>query len=83
MTKKDILTKIFRIIIILSAIIGIILNASNSAIPSKQFIYFTLQSNVLVALVFIMLIFLKKRIKNIQFYKKPSENSNNFNWFSF
>jgi hypothetical protein len=67
MTKKDILTKIFRIIIILSAIIGIVLNASNSVEPSKQFIYFTLQSNVLVAIVYIILIFLKKesRIFNL------------------
>lgn len=69
MTKKALITKIFRLIIIFSAVIGVILNSLNSDVPLKQFTYFTLQSNILVALIYITSFFLRKESKTFDFIK--------------
>ncbi len=60
MKKHNLIKTIFRAIIIISAIVGVILNSLGSLIPLKQFAYFTVQSNVLVAVVYLVMIFSNK-----------------------
>ncbi len=55
--------KIFHVIIVLSAVIGMILNVLGSKTPLKQFTYFTLQSNLLVAIIYTVSLISKKQSK--------------------
>ena len=52
MKEKTLVINIFKVIIILSAVIGVILNSLAADEHIKQFAYFTLQSNILVAVVY-------------------------------
>jgi hypothetical protein len=63
MDKVNRQEKIFHIIIVLSAVIGMILNVLASKTPLKQFTYFTLQSNLLVAIIYTVSLILKKQSK--------------------
>ena len=63
MDKVNRQEKIFHIIIVLSAVIGMILNVLGSKTPLKQFTYFTLQSNLLVAIIYTVSLILKKQSK--------------------
>ena len=63
MDKVNRQEKIFHIIIVLSAVIGMILNVLASKTPLKQFTYFTLQSNLLVAIIYTVSLISKKQSK--------------------
>jgi hypothetical protein len=63
MDKVNRQEKTFHIIIVLSAVIGMILNVLGSKTPLKQFTYFTLQSNLLVAIIYTVSLILKKQSK--------------------
>jgi hypothetical protein len=54
MQTKITYNKIFKIIIILAAMLGIILHTLESKTPMKSFTYFTLQSNILVVIIYLL-----------------------------
>jgi hypothetical protein len=53
--------KIFKILIIISAITGFLLNTFSYESPFKQYAYFTIQSNILVAVVYLILVLKKDK----------------------
>lgn len=56
MQTKITYNKIFKIIIILAAMLGIILHTLESKTPMKSFTYFTLQSNLLVVIIYLLVL---------------------------
>jgi hypothetical protein len=66
MDKKVIFKKIVYAIIFISAFLGIIVHNSTADNPFHKYAYFTLQSNLLVAILYFTLLF--KKTKNRAFY---------------
>lgn len=61
--------KPIRIIIVIAAITGFILNSLGSRTPFRQYAYFTIQSNILVATVYLILLIKKADSKFLQVIK--------------
>ena len=72
MRNQNLIKNIFRTIIIISATAGFILNSLGSTTPFRQFAYFTLQSNVLVAVVYLILVFKKQESKILRIFKNQT-----------
>jgi len=72
MKNKNLVKSIFRTIIIISATTGFILNSLGSTTPFKQFAYFTLQSNVLVAIVYLVLLLKKEENKVLRIVRNQT-----------
>ncbi len=64
---KEMYNKIFKTIIIIAALLGVVLHTIQSETPLKSFTYFTLQSNLLVVIVYISMLIResKSRLANI------------------
>lgn len=53
---KETYNKIFKLIILVAALLGVILHTVQSETPLQSFTYFTLQSNLLVVIVYLMML---------------------------
>ena len=72
MDKSNLTKKILRIIIFLLATIGFIWNTLRFDSPLKQLTYFTIQSNILVAFVYLVLLLKKEETKLLIILKRQA-----------
>ncbi|MDD3712918.1 MAG: Pr6Pr family membrane protein, partial [Candidatus Izemoplasmatales bacterium] len=61
--------KPIRIIVVIAAITGFLLNSLTSRTPFRQYAYFTIQSNILVATVYLIILFKKDDSRFLQVLK--------------